>query len=130
MPYWLCLPFTIMFASKLYRMKLKFSGISDCEKNFSALKVHGKHFNDHEIRAFVPTAKRQQNINTKVSPKTITENILKLGILYVGRFLRILYMTPGNDCLIGPLPKIKQFGIQHRLLRTNGFGIYQYATSY
>lgn len=84
MPYWLCLPFPTMFASKLNRMKLKFSGISDCEKNFSAVKVHGKHFNGHKIRAFVPTAKRKQNINTKVFPKTITENIFNLGILYTG----------------------------------------------
>lgn len=58
-PYWLCLPFPTMFASKLNRMKLKFSGISDGEKKFSALKVHGKHFNGHKIRAFVPTAKGQ-----------------------------------------------------------------------
>lgn len=51
--------FITVFASKPKSRKLKFSGISDCEKNFSVLKVHSKHFNSHKIRAFVPTAKTQ-----------------------------------------------------------------------
>lgn len=77
MPQWLCLPLTTMFTSKLNREKLKFIGISEYKnkKKFSALNVHGKHFNGHKIRAFVPTAKTQ-NMNSKGFPKTITKTIL------------------------------------------------------
>lgn len=56
---YLSVTFHTMFGYKLSRRKLKFSGISDCENNFSALKVHGKQFNVHKIRALFPVAKIQ-----------------------------------------------------------------------
>lgn len=65
-PYWLCLPLTTTFASRLNRNKLKLSRFPNFERKFSALNVHGKHFHGHKIMALVFKAKRQQNVSTNI----------------------------------------------------------------